>query len=129
MSDQEAIGELEDELRDRFGPLPWQAQNLIYVMRLKIEARRAGVSSITRDNERIVLRLIDEIGDARRALQRRLDPAVELGNTQIRLELERLADSWQGPVMETLREDRGVPAADGRVPTNRNGRGGKRLEH
>ena len=104
MSDQDAIGELEDELRDRFGPLPWQAQNLLYVMRLKLEAKRAGVISITRENGRIVLRLSDEIGGARRALQRRLDPAVELGNTQIRLELERLADGWQEPVMDTLQK-------------------------
>jgi transcription-repair coupling factor (superfamily II helicase) len=104
MSEQEAIGELEDELRDRFGPLPWQAQNLLYVMRLKLEAKKAGVNSIIRENGRIVLRLSDEIGGARRVLQRRLGPAVELGNTQIRLELERLDDGWQEPVMDTLQK-------------------------
>jgi transcription-repair coupling factor (superfamily II helicase) len=102
MSEQAAISQFEDELRDRFGPLPWQAQNLLYVMRLKLEAKRAGVKSITREGARIVLRLTDEIGGARRALQRRLDPAAELGNTQIRLELDQLADGWQEPVMDTL---------------------------
>ena len=102
ISEHEAIGELEDELRDRFGPLPWQAENLLYVMRLKLEAKKAGITSITRESGRIVMRLSDEIGGARRALQRRLDPAVELGNTQIRLELDRVADGWQEPVMDTL---------------------------
>ncbi len=102
ISDQEAIAGLEDELSDRFGPLPWQAQNLLYVMRLKLEAKTAGVDSITRESGRIVLRMRDEIGGARRALERRLGAWAELGNTQIRLELDGLADGWQQPLVDTV---------------------------
>ncbi len=100
----EAIDGVEDELRDRFGPLPWQARNLLYVMRLKLVARSAGVESITRDGDRIVLRLTDQVGGARRALQRRLDRAAEVGNEQIRLDLGQLEEGWEEPLVETVRK-------------------------
>ena len=96
------VDEMEGELRDRFGPLPWQVQNLLYVMRLRLRAQRAGIESVTREDERIVLRLKDEVGEARGALQRVLGPAVEVGNTQIRLALDRLSDGWEEPLVETV---------------------------
>ena len=102
ITDVSAISEMEDELRDRFGPLPWQAQNLLYMARLKLEAERAGVEAIIRESERIVLRLRDQVGGGRRALQRRLGRQVEVGNTQIRLDLDRLGVDWEKPLMETI---------------------------
>lgn len=102
VTDLSAISDMEDELRDRFGPLPWQAQNLLYMARLKLEAERAGVEAIVRESERIVLRLRDQVGGGRRALQRRLGRNVEVGNTQIRLDLDRLGVEWEQPLMETI---------------------------
>ena len=96
------VDEMEEELRDRFGPLPWQAQNLLYVVRLRLRAQRAGIASITKENERMVLRLKDEVGGARRALERALGPSVEIGNAQIRLLLEGLADGWEEPLLGTV---------------------------
>ena len=94
--------ELADELRDRFGPLPWQAQNLLYVVRLKLRSQRAGVESITREGQRIVLQLKDEVGGARRALQRDLGAGVVVGNAQIRLELDQLPDGWEERLVDTV---------------------------
>ena len=68
LKDEDAIGAMEDELRDRFGPLPWQARALLYTVRLRIMSDRAGIESIIRDSERIVLRMKDDVGGARRAL-------------------------------------------------------------
>ncbi len=96
------VGEMEDELRDRFGPLPWQAKNLLYVVRLKLQAERAGIVSINREGQRIILRLKDEVGGARRALQRSLGHATEVGNNQIRLELVQLPDGWEQPLTESV---------------------------
>ena len=95
------VGEMEEEMGDRFGPVPFQALNLLYVVRLKMRARRAGIESIARDGERVVMRLKDEVGGARRALQRALGDAVEVGNTQIRLLLDRAGDDWE----DTLEEE------------------------
>ena len=102
MTDISTINEVEDELRDRFGPLPWQAQNLLYMTRLKLEAGNAGIEAIVRESDRIVLRLRDEVGGGRRALQRHLGRNAEVGNLQIRLDLDRMGADWEKPLMETV---------------------------
>ena len=98
----EGVEDMEDELKDRFGPLPWQVQNLLYVVRLRLKAQPLGVESVTRDDERIVIRFRDEIGGAKPALQRVLGRGVEVGHTQIRLKLDRLPDGWEKPLVETV---------------------------
>ena len=50
------IDEMEQELADRFGPLPVPVQNLMYQLRLKALARDARVGVIGVDNGRLVLR-------------------------------------------------------------------------
>jgi transcription-repair coupling factor (superfamily II helicase) len=100
--DAAAAQAIEDELRDRFGQLPWQAQNLIYVAHLRVLAARAGIRSIVNDGQKIVLQLHDEIGGARGALQRRLERGVEAGHSQIRLDVEALSGGWQLPLMRTV---------------------------
>jgi len=102
MTDISTINEVEDELRDRFGPLPWQAQNLLYMTRMKLEAGNAGIEAIVRESDRIVLRLRDEVGGGRRALQRHLGRNAEVGNLQIRLNLDRMGADWEKPLMETV---------------------------
>ena len=98
----DSVDDMEDELRDRFGPLPWQVQNLLYVVRLRLKAQPSGVESVTRDGERIVIRLRDEVGGAKPALQRVLGRGVDVGHTQIRLMLDRLPDGWEEPLVETV---------------------------
>ena len=93
---------MDSELLDRFGPLPWQVKNLLYVVTLKLRAGQAGVHSVMRENEQIVLRLHDEIGGARPALQRLMPRGVTVGHMQIRLELKALTDGWEGPLVATV---------------------------
>ena len=104
LDDLDAVREMEDELRDRFGEMPWQTKNLLYVLRLKLEAKRAEVSSIARDGGRVTLRLAGEVGGARSVLQRELGRGVEVGNTQIRLELGSLAGGWEQPLIDAVRK-------------------------
>ena len=93
------VGEIEDELRDRFGPLPWQVRNLLYATRLRLYAKQAGIESVTRERNRVVLRYGGEIGGARRAMQRALHRKAEIGNTQVRLPMESLSPNWE-PALE-----------------------------
>ena len=102
LTDLSGVDEMEAELGDRFGPMPWQAHNLMYVMRLKLTAQRAGLESITREDQTIVLRLKDEVGGARQALRRGLGAQVEVGNTQIRIQLAQLTDGWEGPLVDIV---------------------------
>jgi len=45
--DEEDVGRIRDELLDRYGPLPAEAENLLEVIRLKILARRLGIASVS----------------------------------------------------------------------------------
>ena len=92
--------ELEEEMADRFGPLPAQVGNLMYVARLKVRARRAGVGSVARENGYIVFRMHDDVGGAAPALRKLLGRAVRVGHTQLRLDLDKLRDGWEEPLME-----------------------------
>ena len=100
--DSDGVASMEDEMRDRFGPLPLQAQNLLYAVRLRLQARRAGVHSITREDGEIVLRLEGEIGGARRPLASALGDGVRVGNTRIRLELGEMPDGWEQRLFEIV---------------------------
>ena len=97
------VSEIEDEMRDRFGPLPWQAVNLLYVTRLRLYAREAGIESVMRERNRIVLRYGGEIGGARHAMQRALGRHAEIGNTQVRLPMDALGADWEGALETALR--------------------------
>ena len=102
LQDENAIESMADELRDRFGPLPWEAQALLYTVRLKAVSAKAGVESISRESGRIVLRMKYDVGSARSALQRRLPAAAEVGNSQIRLDLSRLQTGWEEPLLDLV---------------------------
>ena len=45
---------LRDELLDRFGPLPKEAENLLAVIRLKIAARTLGIAQVLLDGSELV---------------------------------------------------------------------------
>ena len=47
------------ELGDRFGPLPPEVQNLLYQLRLKILAARAGVEAISAENGQVFLLFLE----------------------------------------------------------------------
>ena len=104
LGDTSAIDAMEDELRDRFGPLPWQAQALLYSAKLRLAGKMAAVESISREGDRIVLRMKHEVGGARNALRRRLPIAADIGNTQIRLDLGMLNGAWEEPLLELVNE-------------------------
>ena len=97
---EEAVVAIEDEMADRFGALPWQAHNLLYILRLKIAAANAGVKSVRRDRERIVISLTCEVGGARRPLEKALGNAVEIGHAQLRM--QDAAEGWETRLMETV---------------------------
>ena len=53
--DAETVARLQDELLDRFGPLPTEAENLLGVIRLKVAARALGIATIALDGPDLVL--------------------------------------------------------------------------
>jgi transcription-repair coupling factor (superfamily II helicase) len=48
--DETILAEFEEDLREEYGPLPRQAENLLQVIRLKMACRRAGVMRVKMDS-------------------------------------------------------------------------------
>ena len=103
IEDDAGMADMEEELMDRFGPLPLQVRNLFYVLGLKLESPRAGIESITKDDRRVVLRFQDDLGGARPALRRRLGRGVEVGHRQIRLNLDSAGGAWERHLADAVK--------------------------
>ena len=96
------ITSVNEELVDRFGPIPWQGLNLLYIMRLKISASIAGVKSIRRNGDRVDISLLYEVSSARVALKRILDNRIDIGHSQIRIHLSKFHEGWESPLADTV---------------------------
>ena len=92
--DRRDVPQLREELRDRFGPLPQDVENLLLVTDLRAMAGSLGILSIIKNEDAIVLALDGPVGGARVPLQRALGPSANVGNQQIQLSIRQLGDQW-----------------------------------
>ena len=59
METAEEMSDLQDELIDRFGDLPIEAEQLLRIARMKVWARAAGAESIKQQGDRVTVKLSD----------------------------------------------------------------------
>ena len=102
LTDSDDIPEIREELRDRFGPVPEEVENLLTLAGLRALAATVGVESVVQGNDAIVLSLRVPVGGARVPLQRALGPSVQVGNTQMHMPLRRLGDEWLSRLTRVL---------------------------
>ncbi len=98
----ECIEEIEDittELRDRFGILPQPVENLLFIVKVKILATKAGIGSISTQGKQI---LIKPWKTEMLSLEKRYHRAVKIGATQIRLDTRSLGNKWTEVLEEIL---------------------------
>lgn len=103
----ETVDELqkaEEEMRDRFGALPVEVQNLLTTVRLKILAGAAKVHSIALDGETLSLRL--ETGGLydRVTLYRKYGAEARISNALLRIPRRLLAGDGIVDIEEILRD-------------------------
>jgi transcription-repair coupling factor (superfamily II helicase) len=99
------VNSLEHEFQDRFGPIPIQTINLLYVMGLRINAVGAGISSIIQKDKEIIIKLSDETGGAKKAIQKLLGRKIDVGNMQMRVDITGLNGNWEtflGDIIDKL---------------------------
>ena len=97
------VDDLPREFMDRFGKvLPDELHNLLYSVRVRIMARDAGVESVVKRNDRVTLKLVDEAGGARHALERALGNNTTVGNQQVHLPLAGHDVPWAQALLEIL---------------------------
>jgi len=102
IKDEAAIDEMEQELKDRFGPLPVPAELLLATVRVRVLCEAANVVGITSGPTRLTLNLADPTGGAREALGKVLGRGVDVGHMQIRLEVDRDDEDWLEELFWTL---------------------------
>jgi len=106
----EHVEEAEDmarELEDRFGPMPQPVNNLLYIVKIKVLAVRAEVSSVSTQGRQIVVKLQAadsplKIRVGRGVTGRYPDAAVKVGTTQIKLDTKLLGDRWKAILEDIL---------------------------
>jgi transcription-repair coupling factor (superfamily II helicase) len=99
----EHIEEIEDvarEFEDRFGPLPQPVDNLLYMVKIKVLAMRAKVSSISTQGRQIVIK--PQTDGRRLTVTSPIDGAIKIGATQIKLDTRLLGDRWKVVLEEIL---------------------------
>lgn len=113
-TDLEAVREIENEFKDRFGAPPPEVQNLIEVLWLRVLAHLAGARSIAREGAAIVVRWGDRHTLDRVMLKLKLDRDVRVSAHQIALPVSGRPESWLGRMrrmLETVADVEGRRAA------------------
>ena len=109
----EAVEQMEgmaQEFNDRFGSPPPEVSNLLYALKIKILAAKAGIESIGTEDRQIVIRRFQGMHFDRQQLEpfvKGLGPplkdGIKLGLTQLRLHPRRLGKEWQKVLEEVVR--------------------------
>ena len=92
MRQRSALPDLRAELRDRFGPLPPETENLLTLLDLRLLADSVGVEALLHTASGVTLNLREEVGSAKIPLQRALGRDAAVGNRQIKLAQRALGD-------------------------------------
>ena len=99
----EQIEALAQEFNDRFGALPLEVENLLYAVRIKNLAAKAGIESITNEHGEIVLSLFEGMRFDKQKLEPLLRDGIKAGTIQIKLYPKRLGKNWQKVLEEVVR--------------------------
>ena len=99
----EEVDDLEKELIDRFGPLPTEAENLLYVVRIKALGYRAGLESILTNVDVVTLRLFAGLQFNRQKLMSYYKYGIKIGTTQLIMGLKRAGKDWQKVLIDILK--------------------------
>jgi len=106
VEDIEEVAAMAREFLDRFGPLPEPVENLLYIVKTKVLAMQAKVSSISTQGRQIVIKPQETViavsrspehgeGEAKQSPGKSYDAAVKIGATQIKLDARLLGNRWK----------------------------------
>ena len=91
------------DLKDRFGKVPTEVENLIYAVKVKIMAIRAVIAAVSTEGDDVVLRRPPGIAFDVPKLRGLSRNGIKLAQYQIRLSTEILGEGWQRELMEILK--------------------------
>lgn len=89
------------ELRDRFGPPPPAAENLLFAVRVRTLARKSDVISIQQAEDILIIQTRGEVPPRDRLRHVEID-GLSAGHAQARLDLKVLDDGWPEVLIDVL---------------------------
>ena len=95
VSSLEEVDELGAELEDRFGPLPLQGKNLLYMVRIKLMGSRIGLREISSERGQVVIKLGPGLRIDRPTMQAYFGDRLKVGTSQLRLDTKRAGREWR----------------------------------
>ena len=101
LADTRSLGDLNalaEEFNDRFGPLPEPVRNLLFQLKVRLLAEKAGVTSLSTESGQLVLRFSDGLLPSSLP---DLGPSVRAGRTALWIPYESLPN-WQDELLAVL---------------------------
>jgi transcription-repair coupling factor (superfamily II helicase) len=92
------------ELIDRFGEMPEEVANLLYVVELRKLSKKAGAESVSRDAEIVTISLRNTNEINIKLLTAARQKAVRIGNKQIKLDIQCAGNNWKRLLKELINE-------------------------
>ena len=99
---KEQINDFEKELKDRFGNFPIEVENLIFVLKLKIETGLTGAQSITKNGKQILIQFPYSLSNMKSILNKAIGESWQIGNQQIRCHIDDLGENWETQLLESM---------------------------
>jgi transcription-repair coupling factor (superfamily II helicase) len=98
----EQIEAMAHEFSDRFGTPPPEVKDLLYAVKIKAMAAKAGIESIAIEDGQIILRRFHGMQFDKQKLEPIIKDGIKIGQTQLRLNPKRLDIEWQRVLEEVL---------------------------
>ena len=98
------IDDLDEEIRDRFGPMPTHVKLLMKTAHMRVLAEAAQIDLIAANETRATMTLRQPTGGAREPLQKQLGLGVDVGHMQIRVDLDRDDPDWIDELMAVIEQ-------------------------
>ena len=99
-----SINDISVELNDRFGPLPWETVNLLYISKLKVKSSETGIELITRVGDKLIIQFAHQLSSLKLKLSKILGNRWTIGNMQIRTPINMPNEDWEILLDKTINE-------------------------
>jgi transcription-repair coupling factor (superfamily II helicase) len=99
----EEIEQIAQELEDRFGSLPEETENLVYLLRLKVLATAAGVATVSTEEDSLVIGLGTVAEVKRRRAEDRLPKGARIEDDRLLLHTSSRDKDWRSILEDALR--------------------------
>jgi transcription-repair coupling factor (superfamily II helicase) len=94
VTEPEDAATMIDEIVDRFGQVPEEVANLLFIVELKLIARKAGIATIFREGDYIVISLNTGMEIDKKLITAARKKSVRFGVTQAKLDVETTGPGW-----------------------------------